>query len=103
MSETNGKKTTAKWEVLGNHIYSDESAISVVYIYQLTDIAKMTPFLALCFALQLAINITYRIKQSPELRVELKKDFAAALFLGEGIEASERYAPPASKKWVDVK
>lgn len=103
LSDTNGKKTTARWEVLGKHIYSKESVISVVYICQLTDVAKFTPFLVLCIALQLAINISYRIKQSPELEAKLEKKFAAALFLAEGMEASERYSPPASKKWVDVK
>lgn len=103
LSDTNGKKTTAKWEVLGKHIYSDEPAISVVYIYQLTDVAKMTPLLVLCIALQLAVSISYRIKQSSELEAKLEKKFAAALFLAEGMEASERYSPPASKKWVDVK
>jgi len=103
LSDTNGNKTTAKWEVIDNNIYSDEDAVSVVYIYQLTDVEKMSPLLVRCIALQLAINISYRLKQSTAQKADLQKELATILFLAEGIEASERFAPLPSKRWVDVK
>jgi len=92
LSDGSGSKLEDRWEVIGQKLYTNETDEPyLVYISQLTDVEKMSPLLVECIVLQLAVDISYRLKQSGTQRKELKGDLAIALILAEGTEATEQY------------
>jgi len=109
-SDEGGSNVRVDWERRGDYLLLNDDECYLVYIYQLTDVTKMSPLLVKAISLQLASCICTRIKQSSSLKQDVDKDLLVTIMLAEGIEASEKYAasPNSPRKtnkviWIDVK
>jgi len=109
-SDTNGQPVRVDWERRGDYILLNNNECYLVYIYQLTDVKEMTTMLVKAISFQLAKYICRRLKQSSSLKADIENDLGVAIFLAEGIEASEKFAqspdsPRRTNKilWVDEK
>ena len=77
------------YKVEGRRIACDESSISILYTYRITDTTYFDPIFVECFIAYLAWKIAYPIKQSLSLSKSKEQEFKDAFSLAAGIDAQE--------------
>ncbi len=77
------------YKVEGRRIACDESSISILYTYRLTDPTYFDPIFVECLVAYLAWKISYPIKTSVSLTKLKGEEFADILLTATGVDAQE--------------
>jgi len=92
------------YELQGRWIFSDEPTCELVYTKRITDVNEFTPLLAEAISTQLAVKLTFPLKQSKSLREELMVYLEQVVLpRAKGAEASQAYVDQSKRRnWRDA-
>jgi hypothetical protein len=95
----NGK---TPYEIQGRWLYSDASSCELVYTKRITDTNEFTPLLVEAIYTQLAVKLTFPLKQSKTLRAELIEYLEMVILpRAKGREASQAYVDQSKRRrWL---
>jgi hypothetical protein len=78
-----------EYEIEDNKILSDNSTMKIIYVYQLTEVPKMTPSLVSAIAAKLAFEISNALARDPERSKTLWDAYQAKLSEARFVNATE--------------
>jgi hypothetical protein len=92
------------YEIQGRWLYSDDDTCELVYTKRITDVNEFTPLLIEAIYTQLAVKLTFPLKQSKSLRDELIQYLEMVVLpRAKGREASQAYVDLTKRRnWRDA-
>jgi hypothetical protein len=92
------------YDIQGRWIFSDEAVCELVYTKRITDTNEFTPLFVEAIYTQLAVKLTFPLKQSKSLREELIQYLEMVILpRAKGREASQNYIDQSKRRnWRDA-
>lgn len=92
------------YKIQGRWLFSDEPACELVYTKRITDMNEFTPLLVEAIYTQLAVKLTFPLKQSKTLRDELiQYNEVVVIPRAKAREASQAYVDQSKRRsWRDA-
>jgi hypothetical protein len=93
-----------KYEIQGRWLYSDADGCELVYTKRITDTNEFSPLLVEAIYTQLAVKLTFPLKQSKSLREELIQYLEMVVLpRAQGRESSQAYVDQTKRRsWRDA-